>query len=290
MAKINKALDYNKLLNDQAKGKLLKKHIEFPLYAGIKYDGNYTVVIKEVQGLTPIFITSGGHIYDNDTPTIFELPTIPSGMVYFAERIGLTGQLGDRVNCSLKGPRGKQTAQGHKYKVHDMVSIIEYEAGLSIQPYRIRRLNVRETFDSTQSWARDTPIHTMAELKIYLGEVVNRRFEGLMLKQPSWYWKDTKSRTVAMAKYKTRPTVDLYCFDVEEGKGKYVGMIGALGLIDSMGREVWVGSGLSDEERNSHPDYFVGEVIEVEYEQIIDTYIQPTYIQRREDKTKEDID
>ncbi len=288
MAKINKALDYNKLLNDQAKGKLLKKHLMFPLYAGIKYDGNYTVILKEAQGLVT-YITSGGHIYTNNEPTVFDLATIPIG-AYFAERIGTTGELGDRVNCSLRGTRGSQKAIDHRYKVFDCMPLVEYEAGKSLLPYHLRRDIIRELFDTTGSLASDTPIHTRGELDTYLKAITDRHWEGLMLRDPMWYWEHTKSRKVGLCKYKKRPTADLYCFDVAEGEGKYVGMIGSLGLRDSAGREVWVGSGLSDEERGSHPDYFKGEVIEIEYEQIIDTYIQPTYITRRLDKTTEDID
>ena len=39
-----------------------------------------------------------------------------------------------------------------------------------------------------------------------------------------------------------------------------------------------------------NPDYFIGKVIEVEYEQLLATYIQPTFVCVRDDKTIEDID
>ena len=67
-------------------------------------------------------------------------------------------------------------------------------------------------------------------------------------------------------------------------------MIGALVLEDSQGRRVSVGSGLTDGDRNEHYNAFEGKVVEIEYEQIIDTYIQPTFIRVRYDKTKEEID
>ncbi len=67
-------------------------------------------------------------------------------------------------------------------------------------------------------------------------------------------------------------------------------MIGALLLEDSKGRVVSVGSGLSDDQRRVNSMYFVGRVIEIEYEQILDTYIQPIIKCIRADKTAEDID
>jgi hypothetical protein len=288
MYKGNKALDFNKLLGDQAKGKLLKKHLSFPLYAEIKYDGNATLIKKDAEGLIT-FITSGGHIYDNDEPTVFHLDSsLPIG-VYLCERIGTDGKLGDRVNCPLRGSRGSQTAYGHKYIIHDRLALEEYEAGESIVPFYMRR-NWLEDNVPDQHLAKCTIINTREELDDYLKFVVSLGYEGLMLKDPEWYWKDTKSRTVQLAKYKKRPTADLLCVGTTRGEGKYEGMIGALVLQDKQGRTVSVGSGLSDEDRSELNSYFLREVIEIEYEQIIDTYIQPTFIQVRHDKTKEDID
>ena len=285
MAKIQKSLDFNKLLSDQAKGKLLKKHLSFPLYAEIKYDGNYTVVKKD--GLLT-FITSGGHIYDNDEPTIFHKDNnLPNG-VYLCERIGTDGKLGDRVNCSLRGSRGAQTAHGHKYIVHDYLSLADYELGNSAFSFHLRRKKLEDICPN--DIAKSKIVNTREELEEFLKLVVSLGYEGLMLKDPNWYWKDSKSRTIDCAKYKKRPTADLICIDTTEGEGKYENMIGSLVLEDSKGRRVSVGSGLNDSLRALHPNEFVGQVIEIEYEQIIDTYIQPTFIEVREDKTIEDID
>ncbi len=287
MSKINKALDYNRLLQDQAKGKLLKKKLMFPLYAGLKMDGNYTVIIKESQGLVR-YITSGGHEYTPNEPTFIDAHSTPIG-VYIAERIGTDGKLGDRVNCSLRGKRGEQIAHSHKYLLHDWLTLDEYYKGMSYRTYSTRRKELMDIFTTTQV-IRDILLNTRNELEAYLVDAVKLGYEGLMLKQPEWYWKDTKSRTVDLVKYKKRPTADLLCIGITEGTKKYEGMIGALVLVDSQGREVSVGSGLSDEDRSLNPSSYIGKVIEIEYEQIIDTYIQPTFIQVRHDKDKEDID
>ncbi|MCI4436934.1 MAG: hypothetical protein JHC33_09030, partial [Ignisphaera sp.] len=95
-------------------------------------------------------------------------------------------------------------------------------------------------------------------------------------------------RNIEFCKYKKRRTADLLCIDTTPGEGKYVGKIGALVLVDSDGRRVQVGSGLSNAERSNPDNYFIGNIIEIEYEQIIDTYIQPTYITVRHDKDKGD--
>jgi DNA ligase-1 len=123
-----------------------------------------------------------------------------------------------------------------------------------------------------------------------LKEATSSGYEGIVMKNPMWEWKSTKSRTVDFCKWKRRPTADLLCISTTEGTGKYEGMIGALVLQDSKGRVVQVGSGLNDDDRLVEPDNFIGNVVEIEYEQIMETYIQPTFITIRLDKTKEDID
>ncbi len=293
MAKINKALDLNKLFQEQAKGKLLKKKLIFPMFAGVKYDGIYSVILKEGEELT--YISSGGHIYVNKEATIFNLPNVPSG-AYIAERIGTDGKLGDRTKCALRGPRHvPQIAYNHGYLVHDMVSLDDYERGRTNRPYRLRREDVRDLFGDY--WAADLVVHSQEEIDSLLAMEVKKGWEGLMLKSPFWKWEHTRTRSMTLVKYKKRPTVDLLVIGWEESNDtKYEGLIGALIVKDSVGREVSVGSGMSDEDRNRDPDFFIGSVVEVFYEQIIATYIQPTFgseyegVLVREDKTAEDID
>jgi len=290
MFKINKALDYGKLLQDQAKGKLLKKQLEFPLYVGIKWDGNAVVVIKTDESIK--YYTSGNHEYTHtEGATIFDGIHIPTGYAYIAERIGTDGKLGDRVNCNLRGPRGNQTSTGHSYKVHDMIPLDDYYRGRASELYADRRRTLRDILDGNLgAWASDRLVTTIEEAERFLKEFTRLGYEGLMLKDPRWLWKNTKSRKPECAKWKKRNTADLLCMDVTEGEGKYEGMIGSLMLQDSAGREVFVGSGLSDAQRALDRNVFIGEVVEIEYEQLLDTYIQPTFITLRLDKSIGDID
>lgn len=90
-------------------------------------------------------------------------------------------------------------------------------------------------------------------------------------------------------KLKFRRTADLLCIGVEAGLGKCNG-IGSVVLQDKIGRIVKVGSGLDYSGNTRDGSDFIGRVIEIEYEQIMDTYIQPSFICIRDDKTKEEID
>lgn len=292
-ANIQKALDLNKLFQEHNKGKLLKKILKFPVLVPIKFDGNYVVVLVE-RG-KPRFITSGGLEYthlDGGGDIFNDLPD----RAFLAERIWGKGVLGDRNRCNLKGPKDAQTSKGHSYKVFDMLTLEEYYDGQSHIRYSVRAEAVQAYFNGDHLAGKGLLIHTQEELDAYLKKVVNKGFEGVMCIQPDWKWKATKNRNMNFIKYKKRPTVDLLCIGATEGEGKYTGVIGSLRLQDSEGRTVDVGSGMSDEDRMQHPDFFVGKVVEMFYEQIVNTYIQPTFgseyegVLIRTEKTAEDID
>lgn len=280
MAKINKALDYNKLLIDQSNGKLLKKYLQFGLWASVKYDGNYVVVHVSDKGTT--FETSGGLFYTHldNAGDVFA-----NGLkgFYFAERIAGKGKLGDRNKCNLKGPKHAQTSEGHSYKVFGYVTEEEYAQGYSNVMYPYMATIISKTIP-VDSIAEPVFIDNINKLNSLLSYTTSIGYEGLMLMATDYSWKDTKTRTVKLAKYKKRPTADLKCIGVTEGEGKYTGLIGSLILEDDEGRVVNVGSGLNDADRNAKPGYFIGRVVEIEYEHIVDTYIQPTYKFIRKDK------
>jgi len=288
MSKINKALDYNKLLVAQEGGKLLKKRLTFPLYISKKYDGNYVNIKVEDGQPTFITTTSERHTYSHADSGGDIFVGIPDG-VYMAERVHGEGKLGARDKCNLRGSTDNRTSSGHGYRVHDVVSLEDYRRGVSTEPYSQRRQKLVTRFSLT-SIAFELLVKDRHAMDTFARKWVRDGFEGAMLKSPHWVWEDTKSRKITMAKWKLRPTADLLCVGTTEGEGKYVGMIGALILEDSSGRTVQVGSGLSDIDRATDDKYIVGQVVEVEYERIADTYIQPTFIRVRHDKPIEEID
>ena len=291
--RINKALDVNKLFGEHAKGKLTKKQLQFPMYAPIKYDGNYVAIL--VDRGTPTFNTSGGLEYRHlDTAgDIFK--GVPEG-AYFAERIHGEGKLGDRNRCNLTGPKADQQSKGHNYKVFGYIRLEDYYDGHTRLDYEASHSALIGLFKTEDLAGLGRLCENQQELDEELDKAVGRGFEGVMAIQPNWKWSHHKtSRRVNFCKYKKRPTVDLLCVAVLSGTGKYEGMIGSLRLQDSKGRIVDVGSGMSDDDR-LRGTYFVGKVVEVFYEQIVDTYIQPTFgseyegVLIREDKTAEEID
>jgi len=270
-SKMMKAYDYGKK----------PKALSFPLWAGKKWDGNY--VNMPVTNVGKRFYTSGGIEYIHPDADL----NLPTGFVFMAERIHSSGRLGDRRGCSLEGSVGSKFAKpNNTYEIFDCVSLGDFAEGITNITYEERRLFIPDRYR-----AEEKLIHSLEELEEYLDEFVAEGGEGIVMKQPDMMWKDTKSRKVEFSKWKKRQTADLLCIEEVEGEGNSKGIIGSLRFRDSVGREFNCGSGLSL--NGDQPfGYYVGNVVEVEYEHINPegTYIQPVIVCRREDKSVDDID
>lgn len=93
--------------------------------------------------------------------------------------------------------------------------------------------------------------------------------EGLMLNLADGAYQ--RKRTNDILKYKKVKTMDLKVVDIQYGNGKYEGMVGALecaGQFDNKFVQVQVGSGLSDEQRETwalNPELIIGKIVEIAY-------------------------
>lgn len=118
--------------------------------------------------------------------------------------------------------------------------------------------------------------------------------EGAVLKNRNGLWQNKRVKDAV--KMKRLETADLLCIGWEEGDGKYKGKIGALTVTDgSKTMETNVGTGLDDAERGADPDTYVGKIIEVGYEYVIQAkgaekrrLYTPRFICVRHDKHKPD--
>jgi DNA ligase-1 len=221
----------------------------------------------------------------------FTLPFIlPTGnYVLIGEFMyGCSGKLGDRVKSAIITTLRTNFKKG-------IDSFINFDS-INIKIFDI--LNSDRVLTSTYTdrmRSLDTihPNITLVSQKLVTGaealealpNLIKNGYEGIMLREPESPYEIGK-RVHHSIKVKVRKTVDLRCIGVEEGLGKCNG-IGALILQDSDGRIVKVGSGLGYDTPSRTMDY-VGKIIEIQYEQILDTYIQPTFICVRDDKDESD--
>ena len=178
------------------------------------------------------------------------------------------------------------------FQVWDSVTLEEFENGLSTRPYTERFGEAIRLSFMTQS-LQPIPsyrVYSMKEAQAIADEYISEGFEGAVIKKLDTIWEDGTSKD--MVKIKEVYDADLYCVGIKLGKGKYEGKIGSLILQTSCGRiEVDCGSGLTDLDRNKHPDEFIGKIIEIQYNKFIQSkkdkpaslYL-PRFVEVREDK------
>lgn len=86
--------------------------------------------------------------------------------------------------------------------------------------------------------------------------------EGIVLKDLDGLYENRRSP--AWLKLKAEESEDLLVTGTFPGEGKYDGMLGGL-VVDYKGREVRVGSGLTDDMRGQPPGEFIGRIAEILY-------------------------
>lgn len=100
-----------------------------------------------------------------------------------------------------------------------------------------------------------------AALLAKLNELESKGAEGLMLHQQDALY--TTGRSSDLLKLKTYQDTEAEVIGYRPGKGKYKGMVGALIVKTAQGKEFAIGSGLTDELRQTPPE--IGTVITYRY-------------------------
>lgn len=298
------------MLTEAQKGKALDKltkkeaaSFDTDIFAvSTKYDGNQIFIVKRNNKVT--WFTSDNKQFD--IPGLgAELLHNKSDFILVAEFMyNCEGKLGDRkhsaILTTLRTCWNKSIANPITFKENlcnikvfdclpyqnsDLCSFVQYDL---VQENRLEV--ARLLFFPVQISKVKHRLMTGAKAKLHAKNLANIGWEGVMCIDPKSKYQPGK-RVNYSVKLKYRKTADLLCIDVTAGDigSKYENSIGALVLQDSEGRIVSVGSGLDDNDRRPElSDYYVGKIIEIEYEQIMDTYIQPVYVQVRLDKQKAD--
>jgi len=260
-----------------------------------KYDGNQIFIVKE--GSMIRFFTSDWKEFSIQLIAM-ELRDISSDFVIVGEFLyNSDGKLGSRGKSAIlttfrtnfsKGWLNGQAEIGSQVVAFDYIPLVNGE--LQTKTRQDNRLGMLNQILDGKFLTQPVHVELMsgAEAREYTKELVKHGWEGTMLTQPHEFYHLGKRVNHAI-KLKERPTADLLCIDYEDGEGKYDCMIGSLILKDSAGRVVKVGSGLTDSDRLLHNQHkFIGSIIEIQYEQILDTYIQPTFVGVRDDKNVPD--
>ena len=279
----------NSLPVQQCKGKELDKIATSKLdtnvkyYASIKYDGNF-VRCGKIDG--KVFMNTRNKPFW--CPNVAEaLETIPlDNFAFDCEYIGESkGKKGDRRYASLT----PYIANYRNGILEDLEGTLIVFDTVDLTNNFATRLEKMMHIISSNVFLSDTfkcpefKLLTFDDCLHYANKVIADGWEGLMIKSEHHIYKPGK-RVNDSIKLKKRYTLDVKCVAITRGSGKYDGKIGAL-VCDYKGTTFNVGSGLTDADRGRPSMDFIGETIEIEYEQIMDNKpIQPTFVCIRKDK------
>lgn len=274
--------------------------------ASIKRDGNYVQIRK--KGDEVVLLTSGGkqlamEWFAKKIRAIFQCYDVTLSTEFVYDYNVNKGKLGSRRLCGILNTyrvnynKGIDTPQDDKchFHVFDILELTKTIGGVEVivdntTTYKDRYVAMLTYITGFKHLsAAISHKGTLAELKNRTHALVNEGYEGMFLFHDSHLNRAGK-RVNDAVKIKYRPTADLLCVGVTPGEGKYEGLIGALELVDSKGLKVSVGSGLSDADRALLPSVYLNRVIEIAYEQKLDTYIQPVFKYLRLNKVASEID
>ena len=281
----------NRLPVAQCKGKELDKVPASKLdktckyYASIKYDGNFVRCGK-----------IDGKVFMNTRNKPFWCPNVASALetipldtfAFDCEYIGESeGKKGDRRYASLTPyiANYRNNVDGDlkgKLVVFDFIQPFD-TFNFSTRLYMMKDILLSNLFVQEIFMLPEFKLLSFDDCLHYANEVIADGWEGVMIKSEHNIYKQGK-RINDIIKLKNRYTLDVRCVAITRGSGKYDGKIGAL-VCDYKGAVFNVGSGLTDADRSRPAMDFIGEIIEIEYEQIMDNKpIQPTFVCIRKDK------
>lgn len=271
-----------KELHDVAPSKLLQDD----WFGTIKYDGNYIQIHKTLTNV--FFYTSGGKqfYFENIAQQLLEL-NLGVEFIIECEFIAHTdGTLGSRTKCSTGTYRAnfkhgiKSTAEvlQHQFRAFD---ILKYNR--NGKELDLRTMDPATRHDFIKQMSLGQFINPSAEFEDFASlehcqrvakNLVNEGWEGVYIKHRS-HRNEPGKRVNTAIKLKYAKTATLTCIGYTPGEDSYTGMIGSLKLQDENGLIVNVNSGLNMDTRQLelYESKYKNSKIEIEYEQILDTYI-----------------
>ena len=287
--------------------KLVDK-IKFPAYAQLKMDGmRFNAIVRDgkvefrsrngkelnlLGNLEKEFVALAG-----DVDCVFdgELLIMDDMDYQFMDRQTGNGILSKANKGTISA---KEAAMVHA-TVWDVIPYAYFTSGHCPTPYSTRFSSLKLLVDKQSSankkiWLVTSDIvETMEEAQTIFEGYLAQGLEGIILKDGSGEWEDKRAKH--QIKFKGELECDLKIVGIEEGKGKYEGMLGNLICESADGVvKVSVGSGLTDAQRKTYGEELVDRIVAIKYNSRIknklgeESLFLPIFIEVRDDKDEAD--
>jgi hypothetical protein len=249
--------EYPVMLCSPFEQKLVDK-IKFPAFVQLKMDGmRFNAIVrdgkveyrsrngKEIQllgNLDADFVKMAGGV---DCVFDGELLVVDGDTI-------LDRQTGNGIlNKANKGTISEAEAKMVRATVWDVIPYIYFVDGECPTPYGTRFSSLEMLLKknpSKVSLVKSWEVDNYETAQALFEEMLQRGEEGIILKDKNGIWEDKRSK--GQIKFKGELECDLKIVAVEEGTGKYAGMLGAILCESSDGViKVSVGSGFTDQQR-----------------------------------------
>ena len=300
--------EYPCMLCSPFEQKLIDK-IKFPAYAQMKMDGmRFNAIVRE--GKVEFRSRNGkqihllGHLEKEfaalagDVDCVFdgELLVMLEGDHQFADR-----QTGNGIlNKANKGTISDKEAALVHATVWDVIPYLYFTDGHCPVPYATRFSSLGDLVNKQSSkdkriWLVASEIvETYEKAQEIFNDYLSLGYEGIILKDGSGVWEDKRAKH--QIKFKGELECDLKIVAIEEGTGKYAGLLGAIVCESADGVvKVNVGSGFNDVHRkNLKEKDLLGKIVAVKYNARIknkqgdESLFLPIFVEVRDDKNEAD--
>lgn len=274
-----------------------KKTPQFPLMYSEKLDGVFCFAVCD---------TTSVHIFSRTGEEYLSLEHLKPELYDISKTLGtdiiiFEGYANGVPQPTISGWCRDTKAQHYEVGayVHDALSLDEFWGTCEARPYEERSQELsriefwqsyHHTFRVPQYFA-----YTWSEIDKAAERIWNVGGEGLVVRDPSVGYLPGK-RNETMMKVKKDISYDLKVLSLQEGTGKYTGMVGTLVCQFRDGKEVVVGTGLTDAQRKRwwsefFYDEIVGKIVQIDAmsESTKGVLREPRFKGIRTDKTEGDF-
>ena len=291
--------DYPVMLCSPFEQKLVDK-ISFPAFVQTKMDGmRFNAIVRdgkvEYRSRNGKEIQLLGYLDDDFIELAGDVDCVFDGELLIKQ----DGKLLDRqtgngiLNKANKGTISPAEASLVQATVWDLIPYLYFVDGVCPVPYSKRY----ETLNSLINKVEPERVKTVANWEVEDIETANRLFnelllrgeEGIILKGKEGIWENKRSKT--QIKFKGELECDLKIVGIEEGTGKYAGMLGAIKCESADGViKVSVGSGFTDADRKTYGKEVIGKIAAIKYNMRIknkageESLFLPIVLEIRDDK------
>lgn len=289
--------EYPVMLCSGYEQKLVDK-INFPAYVQLKMDGmRFNAIVRdgkvEFRSRNGKELNLLGNLEQEFASMAGDVDCVFDGELLVVDNNKIIDrQTGNGIlSKANKGTISAKEAAMVSATVWDVIPYVYFTDGLCPVPYETRFASLQEmNLPNKVNLVEHIVVDTLDAANTIFEDYLAAGMEGIILKDPKGIWEDKRAKH--QIKFKGELECDLKVVDVEDGTGKYEGMIGALVCESSDGVvKVNVGSGFNDDQRKSFKKAdLVGKVVAVKYNARIknklgdESLFLPIFIEVREDK------